>query len=95
MARVNKTNQALQDLDNIWMYIAADSPQSADALIDRVEERCRRLADHPFLGTACELFEDDLLFFPVGNYMIFYYPLDDGIELVRVLHSARDIEKIW
>ena len=29
--------------------------------------------------------------FPLGNHLIFYRPIDDGIELVRVLHGARDI----
>lgn len=27
----------------------------------------------------------------VGNYMIFYFPINDGIDIVRVLHGARDI----
>jgi toxin ParE1/3/4 len=27
----------------------------------------------------------------VGNYLIFYRPISDGIEIVRVLHGARDI----
>lgn len=29
---------------------------------------------------------------PFGRYVIFYVPLDDGIDVVRVLHSARDID---
>jgi len=32
--------------------------------------------------------------FPVGRYVVFYQPQDDGVEVVRVLHSARDIESI-
>jgi toxin ParE1/3/4 len=28
---------------------------------------------------------------PVGSYLIFYRPIDDGIQLIRVLHGARDI----
>lgn len=31
---------------------------------------------------------------PVGNYLIFYRPLPDGIEILRVLHGARDIAAI-
>ena len=30
--------------------------------------------------------------FPVGNYIIFYLPLSDGIEVVRVLHGRQDID---
>lgn len=29
---------------------------------------------------------------PFGRYVIFYEPLDDGIDVVRVLHSARDVD---
>jgi len=33
--------------------------------------------------------------FPVGRYVIFYLPLADGSDIVRVLHGARDIERIF
>jgi toxin ParE1/3/4 len=33
--------------------------------------------------------------FPVGRYVVFYLPLDDGIDVVRVLHGARDIETVF
>lgn len=33
--------------------------------------------------------------FPFGRYVIFYAPLDDGIDVVRVLHGARDIDGIF
>jgi toxin ParE1/3/4 len=33
--------------------------------------------------------------FPVGSYVIFYRPIEEGIEVIRVLHSARDIEDIF
>lgn len=31
---------------------------------------------------------------PFGRYLIFYLLLSDGIDLVRVLHSARDLEAV-
>ena len=34
----------------------------------------------------------DLRSFPFGRYVIFYTPVYDGIDVVRVLHSARDID---
>jgi toxin ParE1/3/4 len=33
--------------------------------------------------------------FPVGNYLIFYRPVNQGIEVLRVLHGARDIPSIF
>jgi toxin ParE1/3/4 len=33
--------------------------------------------------------------FPFGRYVIFYEPIEDGIDVVRVLHSARDIDAVF
>ena len=33
--------------------------------------------------------------FPVGNYILFYREVPDGIDLVRVIHGARDIPDIF
>ena len=33
--------------------------------------------------------------FPVKNYLIFYRPIDEGIEIVRILHGSQDIETIF
>jgi toxin ParE1/3/4 len=30
--------------------------------------------------------------FPVGRYVIFYMPTPKGVEIVRVLHGARDAD---
>ncbi|XLZ68297.1 type II toxin-antitoxin system RelE/ParE family toxin [Massilia sp. SR12] len=32
--------------------------------------------------------------FPLGRYIIFYQPISGGISVIRVLHSARDIEQL-
>jgi toxin ParE1/3/4 len=32
--------------------------------------------------------------FPVGKYLIFYRLIDEGLEIVRVLHGARNIENL-
>jgi len=33
--------------------------------------------------------------FPFGRYVIFYTPVDGGIDVVRVLHSARDGDAVF
>jgi toxin ParE1/3/4 len=33
--------------------------------------------------------------FPVTKYLIFYYCTEDIIEIVRVIHGARDIEAFF
>ena len=33
--------------------------------------------------------------FPFGRYLVFYLPISDGIDVVRVLHGARDVDKVF
>ena len=93
MARVLKTPAAEQDLVEIGAYIEADNPAAADRLLDRFEREFNLLADFPGLGRQRDELATSLRSFPVGNYVIFYLPLDDGIDVIRVLHGARDIRR--
>lgn len=95
MPKIVRRPLALQDLDDIWDYIAQDNPQAADYFIDTVEEKCRILAEFTKLGTACDRLFPDLRVFVIGKYLLFYLPLDDGIEVVRVLHGSRDLESLF
>ncbi len=95
MARVLKRPLAENDLDEIWLYIAQDNPDSADALLDKIEERCQALAQFPFIGTDRDELMSDLRSLPVGNYLIFYMPIEDGIVVVRVLHGMRDVDALF
>ena len=45
------------------------------------------------IGRMRDDLQPDLRSFAAGSYLIFYRPIDDGIEVVRVLHGARDIER--
>jgi len=68
---------------------------NADRFIDKIEERCQALAQFPHMGVSREELGHDLRSLAVGNYLIFYLPIDDGIEVVRVLSGMRDIDTIF
>jgi len=44
------------------------------------------------MGRARHELVVDLRSFPFGRYVIFYMPIEGGIDVVRVLHSARDVD---
>jgi toxin ParE1/3/4 len=92
VSRYRLTNEAREDLDETWLSIAADNPPAADRLLDRLYESFLLLAGQPLLGRARPELGMNLRSFPVGNYVIFYRPIADGIEVARVLHGARDID---
>lgn len=95
MARVLKRPQAETDLDEIWWYIAQDNPDNADRFLDRIEKRCGELAQFPGMGTSREELMPTLRSLAVGNYLIFYLPVKDGIDVVRVLSGMRDIDALF
>ena len=92
MARVTRRPLAAADVLDIWDHIAEDSLDQADRWVDMLDEKFRLLATQPLLGRAREELAPNLRSFPFGRYVIFYTPLHDGIDVVRVLHSARDVD---
>jgi toxin ParE1/3/4 len=89
--RITKTVQAEQDLDEIWFYIAKDNTAAADTFLDEIGDSAQLLAREPLMGRARPDLAPDLRSFPVARYVIFYTPSPSGVEIARVLHSARDI----
>jgi toxin ParE1/3/4 len=92
--RYRLTVRAEEDVGDIWLYIAADNIDAADKLIDRFTHLYEQLATNPDMGPAQEQYRKDLRCFPVGKYIIFYRPIDDGIEVFRVLHGARHLDDL-
>ena len=93
MAQLLKRPQAETDLEEIWWYIAQNNPKNADNFLDLILEQCLFLAQSPYSGKKRDELLQDLRSFPVRNYVIFYLPLENGVELVRVMHGSRDIER--
>ncbi len=87
--------RALDDLAEIWAYIADDSPDQADAFVDLVDSKFQALSRRPRLGRRRPELSPDIRSLAVGRYVVFYLPLSHGIEVVRVLHGSRDIESIF
>lgn len=93
MAVVRKTKQANEDLYQIWYYIAVEhgNPRNAERFIDLLDQAMVDLSKSPNLGTSKEEYIKGIRQFVFQKYLILYFVLEDGIEVVRVLHSARDI----
>ncbi|MFM8444870.1 MAG: type II toxin-antitoxin system RelE/ParE family toxin [Methylococcus sp.] len=79
----------------IWDSIAQDNPTAATRQLRRIEDQCQQLANHPQMGPARRDIAPELRYFPVGSYLILYRILPGAIEVVRVLHGARDISALF
>ncbi|HEU0022447.1 MAG TPA: type II toxin-antitoxin system RelE/ParE family toxin [Dehalococcoidia bacterium] len=81
------------DLDEIWLYIAQDSPRNADRFVARIYRTCHQtLVSNPRIGRGREELAAGLRSFPLGDYIIFYRSIGGGVEVVRILHGNRDID---
>lgn len=94
MARIRISETAGNDLESIWKYIARNNAEAATKLIKLITGKFRLLRDHPQIGREENTLLGTLRSFGVSNYIIFYKPFDGGVEILRILHASRDIEKI-
>ncbi|MDB5440242.1 MAG: plasmid stabilization protein [Caulobacteraceae bacterium] len=86
------TQQAEEDLLEIWSHLAADNPGAADHMIHGLAEAFEQVSDHPPIGRPAFEIRQGMRLLRYRAYML-NYRLDDDrhvAELVRVLHSARN-----
>lgn len=88
--RVVWTPAALSDLDEIQDYIAQDSPVAAYRVVLELTTRTRtNLSDFPLMGRVGRASGTRELVFPDLPYIV-AYRLTDRVEVLAVVHSARD-----
>jgi toxin ParE1/3/4 len=90
-----KRPRALLDLAEIWSSVAEDSVTNADRFATQIDKTFRLLAGRPGIGRVRPELYPDLRSFVIGKYVVFYVPLKNGIDVIRVLHGARDIETVF
>jgi toxin ParE1/3/4 len=99
--RIVKQRAAAADLLEHFVYIGENSEAAAQRFLEKAKETIRLLASQPEMGRLMH-FRNPLLagirMFPVKDfekYLIFYRPLRHGIEVVRVVHGARDLPALF
>ena len=92
--RVKLSARAEEDLIGIWLAIASDSPTTADGFLDRLNGRIDTLAEFPERGAARPEFGKDVRFLAEGKYLVFYHVLVASVEVVRVVHGARELRDL-
>jgi toxin ParE1/3/4 len=95
MANAKLSAFAASDIKEIFEYVAEDNPKAAEKLVKELLQKIRLLAENPQIGKSRDEIIIDLHSFPIKNYIIFYVPIEDGIEIYRVLHGSRNIEELF
>ncbi len=90
MSAYRLTQPAEEDVLGIWLHIAQDNLVAADRFVDRLTEAYQLLADNPEMGEKMDQYRFGLRAWSLGNYVIYFQGVPEGIEVYRVLHGARD-----
>lgn len=87
--------RARRDFAEILDYFGEIDPDTALDFVTRLQLMCDQLAEMPGMGRKRDDIAKGLRSFPVEKCIIFYRLAKDDIEIVRVLHGSRNIEKIF
>ena len=90
--RVHFTNAALQHLFGIHQYIAPNSPRYAQQTIDRLTKRAEQIGTFPLSGAKAPENEDDEVREVIERpYRIIYRVKPDQVDILAVIHAAREL----
>jgi plasmid stabilization system protein ParE len=98
MSEYQFTPEALSDLLDIWNFIAHDNIEAADRVEAAVFLACNLLVKSPSAGVV----RRDLTTLPVRfwvvhpypNYLIVYDPEKRPLQIIRILHGARNLPSL-
>jgi toxin ParE1/3/4 len=83
--------QARLDIDQIVTFISRDSLPAASHWLDNMKTLFGLLATQPFMGAEIDSRRyGKIRRHAHGNYVVYFRGINDGVEIVRVLHGARD-----
>lgn len=95
MAKYKLTNEAVEDLTEIWEYTFDKwSEKQADTYYEMLLENCQHIADDPNIGKKYDGIRADLFGLKANRHIIFYRKLNDRqpIEITRILHERMDLK---
>ncbi len=88
--RVDWSEQALLDVEEIHGFIGRDAPIFAELFLDRIVEAVEQLAGFPESGRVVpEFARPDLRELIRGSYRVVYHVGPDAVSIVTVFHTAR------
>jgi toxin ParE1/3/4 len=93
MKQLTYTVQATHDLDEIWEYTFANwGLDQAERYVRDLRAVCLALALGKKLGRATSV-RRNYRSCICGAHIIWYRDLPDQIDVIRILHSAQDVER--
>jgi plasmid stabilization system protein ParE len=83
------------DIEAIGEWIGADNPVRAVSFVVELRTRCYTIGELPNAYPLVPRHENTgIRRCPFRDYLIFYRVTEESVEILRVLHGARDIDTL-
>ena len=89
------SHEADEDLLSLHAFLSQRNPDLADRTIRQLDAKCNQLAEQPRSGTPKDTIRLGMRMGILGKYLIFYRIELNGIFVVRIVHGARDLRRIF
>lgn len=93
--KVEITPSAARDLEEIADRIAQGNPKRALTYVREIQDKAARLVDFPHSGAPRPAWGADVRIAIHGNYLIVYRVRPEIVQILRVVHGARDLEALF
>lgn len=84
------TGNARANLDAIWLFVAQDNIDAADALMDTIRSASVLLERHPKAGRSSKIRGMREFVVPGTPYIVLYRIADRTVQILGVIHGARE-----
>jgi toxin ParE1/3/4 len=93
--KVNISDAAYTELLQIGRWIKLDNPARAERFVSEIYDRCQSLRDMPKAFPLVPRWEEQgIRRRPYGDYLIFYRINGEMIDVLHIMHGARDYEAV-
>ncbi|MEW6251059.1 MAG: type II toxin-antitoxin system RelE/ParE family toxin [Planctomycetota bacterium] len=92
------TAAAARDIEEILGYVLEHSGATrARHVYDKLLDGCRKIGAYPDLAGHCrdDLADESVRVFVVFSYLIIYRPTTMPVQILRVVHGARDLSVVF
>ena len=88
---IRKTPAFRRDYKDIWYFVARDSEFQAGRLLERFDREVEKLSRNVLIGRLRPELADGIRSWRIEHYLFFYRVTGQDMELIRLLHSSRDL----
>ena len=90
MVQITWTDGAIDDLNQVYQYIAYDSPQQAQSFVNQIYTKVQTLKKFPRIGRiAPEIHNEFVREIIYHDYRIVYRLPDGTLEIITVMHGSK------